>query len=132
MCIKQLQKVRDVKPSDIDKIAKYASQFFAFKNQFEYLKDESKILEKEEQDFMNDAIAFWENEFNYLYDGTDDFTEEQILAKAKGLLHKIRAHRVTLQKELLLDISNGAYYYLSDECLIGWHKEWKKFFVKQK
>lgn len=132
VCIKQLQKVRDVKPSDIDKITKYASQFFAFKNQFEYLKDESKILEKEEQDFMNDAIVFWDNEFNYLYNDTNDFTEEQILTRAKDLLHKIRAHRVTLQKELLLDISNGAYYYLSDECLIGWHKEWKKFFVKQK
>lgn len=133
VCIKQLQKVKDVKPSDIDKIAKYASQFFAFKNQFEYLKDESKILEKEEQDFMNDAIAFWDNEFDYHYDGTDDFSEEQILSKAKDLLHKIRAHRVTLQKELLLlDISNGAYYYLSDECLIGWHKDWKKFFVNQK
>lgn len=132
LCIKQLQKVKDVKPSDIDKIAKYASQFFAFKNQFEYLKDESKILEKEEQDFINDAINFWENEFDYIYDDTDDYTEEQILKKARELLYKIRQHRVTLQKELMLTISNGAYYYLSDECLIGWHKEWKKFFIKEK
>lgn len=127
-----MQKVKDVKPSDIDKIAKYASQFFAFKNQFEYLKDESKILEKEEQDFINDAINFWENEFDHIYDDTDDYTEEQILKKARELLYKIRQHRVTLQKELMLTISNGAYYYLSDECLIGWHKEWKKFFIKEK
>lgn len=132
VCIKQLQKVRDIKPSDMDKIAKCASQFFAFKNQFEYLKDESKILEKEEQDFINDAINFWENEFDHIYDDTDNYTEEQILKKARDLLYKIRQHRVTLQKELMLTISNGAYYYLSDECLIGWHKEWKKFFIKEK
>ena len=34
VCIKQLQKVRDIKPSDMDKIAKCASQFFALKNRY--------------------------------------------------------------------------------------------------
>lgn len=131
ICIKQLQKVKDIRPSDTNKIAKCASQFFSFKNQLEYLRDESKILEKEEQNFRNDAIAFWENVFNYQYDGTDA-TEEQLLQKAKDLLYRVRAYKVTLQKELLQDVSNGAFYYLSDECLIGWHKEWQKFFAKQK
>lgn len=132
VCIKQLQKVKDIRPSDTTKIARCASQFFSFKNQLEYLRDESKILEKEEQNFRNDAIAFWENVFNYQYDGTDGATEEQLLQKAKDLLYRVRAYKVTLQKELLQDVSNGAFYYLSDECLIGWHKEWQKFFAKQK
>lgn len=132
ICIKQLQKVKDIRPSDTNKIAKCASQFFSFKNQLEYLRDESKILEKEEQDFREDALAFWENEFNYQYDDTDSATEEELIEKAKVLLHNVRAYKVTLQKQLLLQISNGAFYYLSDECLIGWHKEWQKFFAKQK
>ena len=44
----------------------------------------------------------------------------------------ILANQLKLRSETLGDtISNGAYYYLSDECMIGWHRDWKQFFKKQ-
>lgn len=132
VCIKQLMSVRDVVATETDKVAKYASQFYSFKNRFDKLKEDSRILEHEEEAFIEDAITYWDNEFEHAYsDLDDDVDEEAIVKKAKDILYKVRQHQVKLKEEVLgLAISNGAYYYLSDECIIGWHKNWQDFFYK--
>lgn len=132
VCVKQLIKVKDVKNTDIDRVVKITSQFLSFKNKYKYLNDNSMILDKEDDEFRKDAIAYWENEFNYQYSDTDEKTKEaDILKKAKELLHTVRQYNLTLQKQLGTNISNGAFYYFSDESLIGWHREWKKIFKKK-
>ena len=132
ICVRQLIKVRDIKANDIDRIAMITSQFLSFKNQYEYLNDHSIILDKENDEFRRDAIMFWKNEFDYQYSDTDEkTTEAEILKKAKELLHTLRQKKLILQKILGLDISNGVYYYFSDERLIGWHREWQKIFNKK-
>lgn len=133
ICIQQLIKVRDFAASETDKVAKYASYFYSFKNRYDQLREDSKILDHEDEAFRTDAINFWENEFGNAYDDLDDAaTEEAIVKKAKNLLYEVRKHNLELRREMLGDtISNGAYYYLSDECLIGWHRDWKQFFKKQ-
>ena len=133
MCIQQLIKVKDLAVSETDKVAKYASYFYSFKNRYDQLREDSKILDPEDEIFRADAIAFWDNEFGNAYDELDEnATEEAILKKAKKLLYEVRKHQLKLRSETLGDtISNGAYYYLSDECVIGWHRDWKQFFKKQ-
>lgn len=133
VCIQQLIKVKDLAASETDKVAKYASYFYSFKNRYDQLREDSKILDAEDEMFRADAIAFWDNEFGNAYDELDeDATEEAILKKAKKLLYEVRKHQLKLRSETLGDtISNGAYYYLSDECIIGWHRDWKQFFKKQ-
>lgn len=133
VCIRQLEKVGDIQLSSIDKIARYTSHFLSFKNRYLELKDESRILESEDNNFREDAIAFYKNEFDYAYDELGDSTnDDEINKKAKELLYKIRANKLSLRNEQLgIPISNGAYYYLSDERLIGWHPEWETLFNKE-
>lgn len=133
VCIQQLIKVKDFAASETDKVAKYASYFYSFKNRYDQLREDSKILGPEDEMFRADAIAFWDNEFGNAYDDLDETAaEEIILKKAKKLLYEVRKHQLKLRSETLGDtISNGAYYYLSDECMIGWHRDWKQFFKKQ-
>lgn len=133
VCIRQLMRVRDVAATETDKVAKFASQFYSFKNRFNELKEDSRILDHEEEAFIEDAKAFWENEFDRAYDGLEETaSDDAIINKAKGILYKVRQHQVKLCNEVLgLVVSNGAYYYLSDECIIGWHKNWQEFFNKQ-
>lgn len=132
-CIKQLMKVNDVNLNQMDKIAKYTSYFLSFKNKYLELKEKSKILQEEDDSFREDTIAFYDNEFGYVYDELDDSTDDdKVNKKAKELLYKIRSNKLSLGSEqLTIPISNGVYYYLSDECLIGWHYDWKTYFNKE-
>lgn len=133
VCIQQLIKVRDFSEDQIEKVAKCASRFYSFKNRYENLKERSKILDLEEEMFMEEATGYWENEFENAYAGLDDTaTEEEIVKKAKKILYEVRKQRLKLCNELLdQPISDGAFYYLSDECIIGWHKNWREFFKKK-
>ena len=133
VCIQQLLKVKDFAASDTIEVAKNASYFYSFKNRYAELIEQSKILEHEEEEFRADAIGFWENEFKHAYKRLkDNATEDGIVEKAQDLLYEVRKHDLKLRKKWLgLAISNGAYYYLTDECLIGWHRDWKEFFKKK-
>ena len=133
VCIQQLIKVRDFTASDTIEVAKNASYFYSFKNRYAELIEQSKILEHEDEEFRADAIDFWENEFKRAYKKLkDEITEDDIVDKAQELLYEVRKHELKLRKKWLgLAISNGAYYYLSDECLIGWHRDWEEFFKKK-
>lgn len=130
ICIKQLEGIGDVKNTNFEKIAYVASQFLSFKNQYEEAKNDFRITIQEEKDFKDDAIGFWRNQFDYYYADVDDETPEtDICKKAKGILREVRNHNINLkQSSLGIPISNGAYYYLSDECLLGWHRNWKELY----
>lgn len=132
VCIQQLIKVDDIKPDNLESVAKYASHFLSFKNRYLSLKDNYKLLQSEDDSFKQDAITFWDNEFTYIYDDINGITDEKdIIKKAKQLLREVRKKNLQMRKEILITpISNGAFYYLSDECLIGWHHQWKSFFQK--
>lgn len=132
-CIKQLMKVNDININHIDKIARYTSHFLSFKNKYLELNEKSRISYEEDNNFKQDAIAFYDNEFGYVYDELDDSADDdKVNKKAKELLYKIRSNKLSLGSEqLTIPISNGVYYYLSDECLIGWHYDWKTHFNKE-
>lgn len=132
VCIQQLIKVRDFAASETVEVAKNASYFYSFKNRYAELIEQSKILEHEDEEFRADAIGFWNNEFKRTYRKLGgDATEDQVVEKAQDLLYEVRKHELKLRKKWLgLAFSNGAFYYLSDECLIGWHRDWKAYFKK--
>lgn len=133
VCIQQLIKVKDFAASDTIEVAKNASYFYSFKNRYDELIEQSKILGHEDEEFRADAIGFWNNEFKRAYKKLGaEATEGQIVEKAQDLLYEVRKHELKLRKKWLgLAISNGAFFYLSDECLIGWHRDWKEFFKKK-
>lgn len=133
VCIQQLMKVNDLKPSDTDRVAEKTCHYLSFKNKYQNMHDNYEILVPEEQMFNEEVMTAWNNEFQYAYIDTDETTpEKDIVRRAAGLLRDIRKTDLTLCKQKLgFPISNGAFYYFSDECKIGWHKDWEKFFSKR-
>lgn len=133
ICIQQLIKVNDFVASDTVEIAKHASHFYSFKNRYYELRDNNRIIDKEEKKFFDNAYAFWDNEFKHVYKGVGTAVSEDVIAeKAGNLLYEVRKHQLTLREKALSQyISDGAFYYLSDECIIGWHRDWQKFFKKK-
>ena len=133
ICIQQLIKVKDFASSETEEVAKYASHFYSFKNRYDELWEDNKILIDEDKEFWADAYAFWDNQFKHAYRKLDDSaSEDVIIDKAQEILFAVRQHKLKLCKEELSQyISDGAFYYLSDKCIIGWHKSWKEFFKKQ-
>ena len=133
ICIQQLIKVNDFAEGDTVEIAKRASHFYSFKNRYYDLKDNNRFIDKEEKEFFENAYAFWDNEFKHVYKGVGTTVSEDVIAeKASNLLYEVRKHQLTLRKKALSQyISDGAFYYLSDECIIGWHRDWQKFFKKK-
>lgn len=133
ICIKQLLKVNDVIPSNTDRIAEKTSHFLSFKNRYEQLHDDYKIRVPEEEMFVEEVMTTWGDKFTSVYNDTDDDTPENvIISKAGKLLESIRDKELSLCKQSLgRPISNGAFYYFSDECKIGWHRDWEQFFSKK-
>ena len=133
ICIQQLIKVKDFAASETEEVAKYASHFYSFKNRYDQLWEDNKILVDEDKEFWADAYAFWDNQFKHAYRKLDDSaSEDVIIDKAQEILFAVRQHKLKLCKEELSQyISDGAFYYLSDKCIIGWHKSWMEFFKKQ-
>ena len=133
ICIQQLIKVKDFAASETEEVAKYASHFYSFKNRYDQLWEDNKILVDEDKEFWADAYAFWDNQFKHAYRKLDDSASENVIIdKAQEILFAVRQHKLKLCKEELSQyISDGAFYYLSDKCIIGWHKSWLEFFKKQ-
>lgn len=133
ICIQQLIKVKDFAASETEEVAKYASHFYSFKNRYDQLWEDNKILVDEDKEFWADAYAFWDNQFKHAYRKLDDSASENVIIdKAQEILFAVRQHKLKLCKEELSQyISDGAFYYLSDKCIIGWHKSWMEFFKKQ-
>lgn len=133
ICIKQLLKVNDVIPGNTDRIAQKTSHFLSFKNRYEQLHDDYKIRVPEDEMFVEEVMTTWGDKFTNVYNDTNDDTpEDVIISKAGKLLESIRDKELSLCKQSLgRPISNGAFYYFSDECKIGWHRDWKKYFSKQ-
>lgn len=133
ICIQQLIKVKDFAASETEEVAKYASHFYSFKNRYDQFWEDNKILVDEDKEFWADAYAFWDNQFKHAYRKLDDSASENVIIdKAQEILFAVRQHKLKLCKEELSQyISDGAFYYLSDKCIIGWHKSWMEFFKKQ-
>ena len=133
VCIQQLIKVKDFAASETEEVAKYASHFYSFKNHYDKLRENDRILEEEAKSFWEDAYAFWDNQFKHAYKKVElGATEDVIIDKAQEILYEVRNYKLKLcNEELRQYISDGAFYYLSDECIIGWHKNWREFFKKR-
>ena len=73
--------------------------------------------------------AFWDNQFKHAYRKVDDgASEDVIIDKAQEILFAVRQHTLKLcNEELRQYISDGALYYMTGKCTIGWHKRWKEF-----
>ena len=133
--IRQLLDIGEIKKKSSD-IKTYTSYMLEAFNSIEEWISKGDVLPTDVIDFEENSILYWKNEFtakyrrirNRLTDGinTNDI-ENEINLLSLELLDVIRKKELRLSNtDLEIKLSNGYYYYLSNEPKIGWHLNWEK------
>lgn len=134
--IKQLLDVGEIQTGSQD-VIKYTTLMLKFLRHYTYWSDEENfILFSEAEDFKNDSISRWENEFKAKYrqiereisSGTTiESLESEIKNLSIELVDYIRRLDLSIGDYLPLgvDFTNGHYYLLSNNLEIGWHFDWQ-------
>lgn len=140
--IKQLLDIGEIE-TESDDIRNFTTQMLKFINHFTYWSEEENfILLTDIEDFKNNSIQIWKNEFRSKYrqitnqissgKAIDDL-EDDIKLLGIELVDFIRQQDLSINgySPLGIEFSNGHYYVLSDNLEIGWHFDWKNKYKKE-
>ena len=133
--IRQLLDIGEIKKKSSD-IKTYTSYMLEAFNSIEEWISKGDVLPTDVIDFEENSILYWKNEFTAKYRRirnrlTDEINtndiENEINLLSLELLDVIRKKELRLSNtDLEIKLSNGYYYYLSNEPKIGWHLNWEK------
>ncbi len=123
-------------------IKKYTTHMLQFINDFTYwTEEENFLLLTEAEEFKENSITIWANEFKSKYrdiqhqinNGIDiEDLENDIKILAIEIVDFIRKKDLTLKQQPLgLNHSNGHFYALSNDLEIGWHFNWEAKYKKR-
>ncbi|EOQ62759.1 hypothetical protein F935_01848 [Acinetobacter calcoaceticus ANC 3811] len=122
--IKQLINIEAMKVNDMEKAIKYTSQRLKIIRFLEEWLQNGEIIYDEINDFHSDVTNKWENEFEHWCESCHDI---DIVKNSRELLRNLRIIEFTIaSNKLNTELSNGELYHLSNENLIGWHRDWNK------
>ncbi|EQB3342664.1 ABC-three component system protein [Acinetobacter baumannii] len=122
--IKQLINIEAMKVNDMEKAIKYTSQRLKIIRFLEEWLQNGEIIYDEINDFHSDVTNKWENEFEHWCESCHDM---DIVKNARELLRNLRVIEFRIaNNKLNTELSNGELYHLSNENLIGWHRDWNK------
>jgi hypothetical protein len=140
--IKQLIDVGETHSGSKD-IIKYTTNMLSFLNDFTYwTEEENFVLLTEAEDFKDNSINLWANEFkskyrtveNKINSGVSQYAlEVEIKKLAIELVEFLRREELTLKNNKIgIDYSNGHFYALSNDLEIGWHFNWEEKYKEKK
>ncbi|TDD98502.1 hypothetical protein [Flavobacterium cellulosilyticum] len=140
--IKQLLDIGEVQTGSND-IRNYTTQMLKFLNHFTYWSEEENfILLTDIEEFKNNSILIWINEFKAKYRQIERQInngyaivdlEDDIKNLGVDLVEYIRRQNLSIPgySDLGIEFSNGHYYALSDKLEIGWHFDWGNKYKKE-
>tara|TARA_R100000750_G_C2345977_1_gene96308 strand:- start:2264 stop:3469 length:1206 start_codon:yes stop_codon:yes gene_type:complete len=121
--IKQLVAVKAMKIDDVERAFEYTTNKLKIARFLDDWLQSGELVADEIADFHKDAKAKWRNAFEYW---CEDCLDHDAIDKAKQLLYDLRKIEFCIaSNKLNTELSNGELYHLSDERLIGWHRDWK-------
>lgn len=132
--IKQLTEIGETDQDE--EILNYTTAMLKFFNQVKDWVNEGDLLETDKTNLDKDAIFRWQRIFKEKYREikkkvttgiTIDDLEEEIKETAISCVNEMRKEKLSIKNnELTEEFSNGQFYLLSNEPLIGWHLDWEK------
>ena len=124
--IRQLIEIGLVEFDDIEYISRLTLFKLKLLRNLESWKQEGDITDIELKSFRNNAFTLWDNEFrtNHLGNVSDAENNDRGIKIFQTILRNLL--KISGQ-ELDADMSNGKFYALSDEPIIGWRKDWQKY-----
>lgn len=139
--IKQLIDIGEIQ-SGSRYIKEYTTQMLKALNHFSLWVDENYVLPTDMDDFKNNSIQIWANEFRSKYrqienklssGSSSDELEHEIKNLGIELVDYLRKQDLTIPTypAIGIEFSNGHYYALSDKLEIGWHFEWEKKYKEE-
>nr|WP_315203586.1 hypothetical protein [uncultured Flavobacterium sp.] len=140
--IKQLIDIGEIQTGS-NYIRDYTTQMLKFLNHFTYWSEEENfILLTDIQEFKNNSIQIWINEFKAKYRQIErqistgssiNDLEDEVKNLAVDLVDYIRKQDLSIPgfSALGVEFSNGHYYALSDNLEIGWHFDWGNKYKKE-
>lgn len=133
--IRQLMDIGDIMPFDEEKIMELTTHMLKFINNYKYWEMNDGLLPSQKQDFERISRLIWKNSFEKAYrkisktfmKGVDLTTlDEEIKESALQCLDEMKKELLTLDETILdVELSNGHFYFLTEEKSIGWHFSWK-------
>lgn len=124
--IKQLLEIGFVETDDFEHISRLTLFKLKLLNNLQHWKREGEITDIEINRFKENAYNLWDTEFRLQHMGT--FSEKEYNNKGIEVLRSVLKHSLNLSgQDLDVDMCNGKFYSLSDEAIIGWRKDWKKY-----
>lgn len=122
--IKQLVNVKAIKLDDHEKAFEYTGQKLKIVHFLDEWFQNGELLSDEIEEFHRDVHYKWRNGFEHW---CEDCLDNEVSIKAKSLLYDLRQKEFYIaNSKLNTELSNGEIYYLSDEKVIGWHRDWKE------
>ena len=131
--IKQLIEIGETDQDE--EILNYTTAMLKFFNQVKDWVNEGDLLETDKASLDKDSIFRWQRIFKEKYreikkkitTGTSsDDLEEEINEIAIACVNEMRKEKLSIKNnELTEEFSNGQFYLLSNEPVIGWHLDWE-------
>lgn len=129
----QLIDIGDINITDKDEMLEYTIQMFQLINNIKKWEEDGDIVNHEIEDFNKQSLLIWKNSFREKFrhirakiDRGDIVDESEIKYKALECLDEMRRQILTIDETTLtVALSNGHFYYLTNNDLIGWHYDWK-------
>ncbi|CAM3839128.1 ABC-three component system protein [Ectopseudomonas alcaliphila] len=121
--IKQLVAVSAMKIDDVERAFEYTTNKLKIVRFLDDWLQSGELVADEIADFHKDVKTKWRNAFEHW---CEDCLDRDVVDKAKQLLYDLRKIEFSIaSNKLNTELSNGELYHLSDERLIGWHRDWK-------
>lgn len=121
--VKQLIAINSVKIEDIERAFELTTQRLKIARFLEDWHQSGDLVADEIEAFHTDVKRKWRNSFEHW---CEDCRDDEAVSKAKSLLHDLRTIDFSIGNSALnTELSNGELYHLSEERLIGWHRDWK-------
>lgn len=134
--IRHLFDIQDIRPTDKNEIIEFTTQMLQLYNNLKAWEDNGDLLPSDRKRFNKESVLIWKNSFRKQYRevvnkiqlGTSlESCDEEIKYHAIEILDEMRKQILKIDEvSLSTELSNGQFYLLTEEELIGWHLDWEK------
>lgn len=133
--IRQLIDIGDISEKDKEDIIAFTTQMFQLYNNLKSWEESGDLLPSERKLFNRETQLLWKNSFRNKFriikskieSGLSSVEiDKEIKIQAVDLLDEMRKQILKIDDNMLtIELSNGQFYYLTENKEIGWHYDWE-------
>lgn len=133
--IRQLIDIKDINADEKELVVEYTTQMLQLYNNLKSWEESGDLLPTERKIFNKETIQIWKISFRAKYrkikqlldEGTKmNSLESEIKDIAVSVLDEMRKQILSIDETALTtELSNGQFYLLTEDRILGWHYDWE-------